>query len=89
MTEAQALQLLAETLAHFQGREYPEPIGAHTWFFADLGFTSIDAVILGETLETQLACKLPFATFLAELAKAGAEDLNVGQLAHFLAQHVH
>ncbi|MFO0881125.1 MAG: acyl carrier protein [Gemmataceae bacterium] len=88
MTSAQIQAELAELLANFQGREYSDPIERETRFFADLGFASIDAVVLGETLEKRFGRKLPFSELLAGLAAEQAEDLEVGVLVDFLAQHL-
>lgn len=79
---------LAEMLRDFQGREYSDPIDRHTRFFGDLGFASIDAVVLGEALEKRYGVKLPFNQLLATLAQQGAEDLEVGELADFLTRHL-
>ena len=79
---------LAGILADFQGREYTQPIDRNTMFLADLGFSSIDVVILGETLETKYETKLPFGAFLSELGQRNVQDLNIGELADFLEQHV-
>ena len=87
-TPAETLDDLAALLADFQGREYSEPIGRETRFFADLGFASIDAVVLGEALEGYYGQRLPFPKFLSMAAQRGAEDLKVGDLADFLAAHV-
>ena len=51
---------LAVILGNFHGREYSGRIDADTMFFADLGLASIDAVVLGEMLETKYGRKLPF-----------------------------
>ena len=79
---------LANLLATFQGREYSGPIDRETWFFGDLGFASIDAVVLGEKLEEHYGQKIPFNKFLAEAARQQAQDIQVGQLADFLAEHI-
>ena len=79
---------LAELLADFQGREYSGVIGRETRFFSDLGFVSIDAVILGETLVARYEQEIPFPQYLAEAQQRGAEDLEVGDLADFLAAHL-
>jgi acyl carrier protein len=76
---------LAEILSNFQDREYGGVIDRSTMFFADLGMSSIDAVILGETLQNKYTRELPFAEFLAELGRNGAQDLSVGELADWLA----
>jgi acyl carrier protein len=75
---------LAELLRDFEGRYYSDPIGADTRFFGDLGFSSIDAVLLGEKLEALCGRPLPFHEHAAQLANSGAIDLTVGQIATFL-----
>lgn len=79
---------LAEILGNFQGREYSGVVDRETMFFADLGFMSIDAVILGETLENRYGRSLPFQDFLTELSARDAKDLSVGELADWLAPYV-
>ena len=79
---------LRAVLRDFQGREYAAPIDDQTCFFADLGFASIDAVILGEQLEQYYDCSLPFHQFLSDAAMRGAEDVRVGELADFLSRAV-
>lgn len=86
-SEHEYLQALQVILANFQGREYSDPIDRHTLFFEHLGMTSIDAVVLGETLQTQFAREYPFAEFLAELGARNAQDLSVGELVDFLMKH--
>ena len=82
---ADIVEELAQLLANFQGREYSDPISRETLFFADLGFASIDAVVLGEELEQLFGQKISYNSFLAELAGRGAQDVAVGELADFLA----
>ncbi len=79
---------LAELLADFQGREYSEPIDAETLFFGDLGFVSIDAVVLGETLEEKYGHKFPFYELISGLAQSGVQDLEVGVVAAFVEQQL-
>ena len=79
---------LAAILADFGGREYSDPIGPETRFFADLGLASIDAVVLGETLQDHYGRPLPFADLLAELGARVDRDLSVGELARFLRRHL-
>lgn len=78
---------LAELLANFQGREYSDEITADTLFFGDLGFASIDAVVLGEQLQEFYGQKLPFNQFLADCAERNMQDVCLGELAAFLADH--
>ena len=79
---------LGAILRNFHGREYDGPIGRDTRFFADLGLASIDAVVLGETLENHYGCKLPFGELLAELGRRTDRDLRIGELADFLQLHL-
>jgi acyl carrier protein len=88
MDERAILADLARVLADFGGREYSGPIDEHTRFFADLGLASIDAVVLGETLQARYGRPLPFADLLADLGRREDRDLAIGELAAFLARHL-
>ena len=77
---------LAELLSDFQGREYSDAITAETLFFNDLGFVSIDAIVLGESLESHYGQPIPFQRFLKQLADENVQDIEVGRLAEFLAE---
>jgi hypothetical protein len=79
---------LAGILRDFHGREYSGPIDRHTRFFSDLALVSIDAVLLGETLERRYGRKLPFNLLLADLGRRQAEDLKLGELVDFLHHHL-
>jgi acyl carrier protein len=80
---------LAEVLAKaFPDRDISVPVVSQTRVLADLGFASIELVVLGERLEQFYGRKLPFGQFLASLRNTGAEDLEVGALVKFLQQHV-
>jgi len=75
-------------LQNFPGREYPEEVTADTRFFGDLGFRSIDAVVLGEMLEKHFGGSLPFHELLADVTASGEQDLRVGQIVAFLERHL-
>jgi acyl carrier protein len=79
---------LAATLRNFHGREYSGPITPRTCFFADLGLASIDAVVLGETLQQHYARPLPFNDFMTELGRRAVRDVELGELAAFLHKHL-
>jgi acyl carrier protein len=87
-TPDQILDDLAGILRDFHGREYSGPIGTDTMFFADLGLASIDAVVLGETLETRYGRKLPFGELLGELGRRTDRDIRLGELVEFLQTHL-
>jgi acyl carrier protein len=88
LDEAAILSDLAGLLAHFEGREYSGAIGPETRFFADLGLASIDAVVLGETLQTHYGRPLPFGELLADLGRRADRDVTLGELARFLRQNL-
>ena len=84
-TATDILEDLRAVIATFENRDYSGDITADTRFFADLGFVSIDAVVLGERLEAHFQRPLPFPKFLSELAERNVSDIQVGELAEFLA----
>ncbi|CAN5632476.1 hypothetical protein BH23PLA1_BH23PLA1_13790 [soil metagenome] len=86
--ETEILDDLTRILADFQGREYSGPMDARTRFFADLGLASIDAVVLGETLQSHYGRPLPFGELMASMGKRDDRDLPLGELAAFLAKHL-
>jgi acyl carrier protein len=79
---------LSLMLGNFQGREYWGKIGPETRFFADLGLASIDAVVLGEQLQSHYGRPLPFGELMADLGRRTDRDLSVGELAEFLERHL-
>jgi acyl carrier protein len=88
LSERELLNDLACVLADFGGREYSGTIDGETRFFADLGLASIDAVVLGETLQARYGRPLPFAELMADLGRRKDRDLSIGELATFLARHL-
>jgi acyl carrier protein len=88
ISREQILDDLAGILRNFHGREYSGAIGPQTLFFGDLGLASIDAVVLGETIEEHYGRKLPFHEFMAELGRRSARDIELGELAGFLQRHL-
>ena len=75
---------LRSIVATFEDRGYSGELNEETLFFADLGLMSIDAVLMGEKLETYYGQSLPFPAFLAQLAEREVSDIRVGELADFL-----
>ncbi len=87
-SDSEILADLARLLGNFHGREYSGTIGPETMFFADLGLASIDAIVLGETLQTHYGCPLPFGDLMAELGRREDRDLSIGELVSFLSRHL-
>ena len=79
--------LAAVLRSAFPDRDYAGPVGPGTRVFGDLGLASIELIVLAEKLEGYYGRRLPFAAFLNELRKSGADDLEVGALVAFLQQH--
>jgi acyl carrier protein len=88
LEESTILVDLSHLLGQFGGREYSGPLGPETRFFADLGLASIDAVVLGETLEAHYGRPLPFGELLADLGRRADRDLTLGELAGFLKNNL-
>jgi acyl carrier protein len=84
----QIVKDLADILRDFQGRQYMGEIGPETLFFEDLGFVSIDAIVLAEKLEEHYHQEFPFREFLLELRNTEVLDIQIGQLAAFLHRNM-
>ena len=88
LSSARIMADLREVLAGFNGRDYSGTIGPETRFFADLGLASIDAVVLGETLQARYGRPLPFGELLADLGRRTERDMTLGEMADFLHRHL-
>jgi acyl carrier protein len=88
IAEEQLMADVAGILRNFHGREYYGPITPDTKFTADLGLASIDAVVLGETIEEHYGRKLPFNEFMADLGRRAVRDIELGELVRFLHKHL-
>lgn len=62
----------------------PAAVAGEKHFFADLGLSSIDAIILGERLEAHFGRPLRFAEGLSDLARAGRDDVTLAEIAAFV-----
>jgi len=68
--------------------EYSGEITPDTWLFADLGFESIDAVILASFVQKHYGRPLPFPKLLADIGQREVKDLRIGELVGFIYQHL-
>jgi acyl carrier protein len=68
--------------------EYDGEITPDTYFLADLGFESLDIVVMG-TLIQQRYGRLPFAEYLEELGQRPIEerDVTVAEVVAFVCEH--
>ena len=68
--------------------EYSGEITPDTWLFADLGFESIDAVILASFVQEHYGRPLPFPQLLAEIGQKSVKDLRISELVDFIYLHL-
>ena len=68
--------------------EYSGEITPETWLFADLGFESIDAVILASFVQKHYGRPFPFPQLLADLGQREVKDLRISELVSFIYQHL-
>ncbi len=68
--------------------EYEGTVTPETGLLTDMGFESLELVILGIEIQDQYKQTIPFPEFLAELGERKAEDIFVKDLVRFIHQHV-
>jgi acyl carrier protein len=68
--------------------DYSEAIGLETGLFRELGFESLDAVVLGTAIQEHYQKEMPFAELLASVGQKDVHDLTVGQLVDFIGSHL-
>ena len=83
--EADVLRTLEELA---QDWEYGETVGADTGLFGDLGFESLDAVVLGTLLQEHYDQPLPFSELLADVGQREVKELTVGEIVSFVEGHL-
>ena len=87
-TPEQVIDDLAGILRSFPDRENLGEINSATRFFDELGFASIDAVILAEKIQEHYRQVFPFREFLDELRSGQDIDIRIGELAAFVHRHL-
>ena len=68
--------------------EYSGEITPDTLLFADLGFESIDAVILASFVQEHYGRPFPFPQLLAEIGERQVKDLQISELVEFIHKHL-
>jgi acyl carrier protein len=68
--------------------EYSGEITPDTWLFSDLGFESIDAVILASFVQKHYGRPFPFPQLLADIGHREVKDLRISELVGFIHQHL-
>ena len=82
---ADVLQLLQQLARDW---EYSGEITPDTLLFEDLGFESIDAVVLASFVQEHYGRTFPFPELLAEIGKRQIKDLRISELVAFIQQHL-
>ena len=82
---AYVLQLLQD-LSH--DWEYSDAITEDTGLFTELGFESLDAVVLGTAIQEHYQRTMPFAELLADIGQREVRELTVSELVAFIETHL-
>ena len=72
------LEMLCENL-DFEGE-----INENTLIIDELGFESLDAVVLANTMQEKYSQKLPFTEFFAEIGEREKSDISVEEWVDFI-----
>jgi acyl carrier protein len=75
--------ILAKLVELSQDWDDPREITPDLLIFTELGFESLDAVVLGVTIQGHFECQMPFSELLAELGEQ-QRDLKVAELIDFV-----
>ncbi len=81
--EADILPLLADLADDW---EYSGEIEMGTRMFSDLGFESLDVVVLGTSIQELYDRVLPFHEFFAEVGQRQQPDITVEEWINFIHQ---
>lgn len=68
--------------------DYARPVGPETHLFSELGFESLDAVVLGTAIQEHYQRPMPFAELFAGLGQREVRDLSVAELVEFIGAHL-
>jgi len=70
-----------------QDWDYPDPVRPESLLFTELGFESLDAVVLCTAIQEHYQTPMPFAELLAEIGQQ-QRDLSIDELANFVNTHL-
>lgn len=68
--------------------EYDDDITQETLLISDMGFASLDVVILANTAQQRFGQVFPFPEFFAEIGQRENRDVSVGEWVDFISQHM-
>ena len=85
-------EVLADTLAIMrelrENSDYAGEITEATSFLSDLGFESLDVVILANTIQEKYGQILPFTEYFTEIGKQEHPDITLGEWVDFVYTHL-
>jgi len=70
-----------------QDWDYPDPVRPGSRLFTELGFESLDAVVLCTAIQEHYQTPMPFAELLAEIGQQ-QRDLSIDELTDFVNTHL-
>jgi acyl carrier protein len=68
--------------------DYQGAITGETLLFRELGFASLDIVVLGTAVQEHYGCQMPFAELFTDIGNRGTRDLTVAELGAFVYRFV-
>lgn len=68
--------------------EYSGTVTAETGLLTDLGFESLELVVLGVSIQDHYKQPIPFEDFLAGIGERKVKDIFVGDLVAFIQKHI-
>ena len=85
-------QEILDYLLHKMGEltqdwDYTDPVGPESRLFTELGFESLDAVVLCTAIQEHYQTPMPFAELLAEIGQQ-QRDLSINELTDFVDTHL-
>ena len=85
-------QEILDYLLHKMGEltqdwDYPDPVRPESKLFTELGFESLDAVVLCTAIQEHYQTPMPFAELLAEIGQQ-QRDLSIDELTDFVNTHL-
>jgi acyl carrier protein len=70
-----------------QDWDYADPVRPESRLFTELGFESLDAVVLCTAIQEHYHTPMPFAELLADIGRE-QRDLSINELADFVVAHL-
>jgi acyl carrier protein len=68
--------------------DYSRPLDRRTCLFSDLGFESLDAVVLGAAVQEHYRRPMPFAQLFTDVGQRPRRELLIEELVEFVARHL-